>query len=220
MWKSEGCLQKSTARITHKILSTGSYTPGLGCLVWTRYQGKHYLTLWVITAYIPCITKISGVQTAYRQHQLYLDRTKDVRPSRHAMLEDLCKYTTQWREIGEYIFLMIELNKKIKSDTVTEIFASIGLMEDINHRHSATGMVPTYQSVSDPIDGIYTPSTIQVPTGSYLPFGIIPLYHRLLWLKIEFDYAFGATMNTLVPHTAHRLNYKKSQHSTTIHRNQ
>ena len=91
------------------------------------------------------------------------------------MLEDLCKYTTQWREIGEYIFLMIELNKKIKSDTVTEIFASIDLMEDINHRHSATGMVPTYQRVSEHIYGIYTPITIQVPPGSYIPFVIIPL---------------------------------------------
>ena len=40
---------------------------------------------------------------------------------------------------------MIDLNDNVKSDTVTDIFAKVGLTEAITHRHRATGMVMTYQ---------------------------------------------------------------------------
>ena len=104
---------------------------------------------------------------------------------------------------------MIGLNEKITSDTVTDIFINLGLVGAITHCHSAIGLVPTYKRGSHPIDGIYTSSTLQVSSCGYVPFGIIPSDHRLLWLKIEFDSAFGTIMNTLVPHTERRLNCQK-----------
>ena len=75
---------------------------------------------------------------------------------------------------------MIELNEKITSDTVTDLFANVGLAEAITHRHSATGLVPTYQRLSHPIHDIYTSSTLQVSSSVYRPFRIIPSDHRLL----------------------------------------
>ena len=62
---------------------------------------------------------------------------------------------------------------------------------------------------SHSIYGIYTSKTFKVSAGGYLPFVIIPSDHCLLWIKIEFDSAFGAKMDTLVPHTARRLNWQK-----------
>ena len=62
---------------------------------------------------------------------------------------------------------------------------------------------------SQNIYGIYTLSTLQVSSGGYHPFGIIPSDHFFLWLKIESDSAFGAKMDTLVPHNARRLNHQK-----------
>ena len=73
----------------------------------------------VITAYRPWIKNISGAQTTYCQNQSYLERTKDDRLSRQEILEDLCTEITQLREIGDHIFLIIELNENITSDTVT-----------------------------------------------------------------------------------------------------
>ena len=114
----------------------------------------------------------------------------------------------QLRDLGCQIFLMINLNEKITPGTVIEIFSNIGLTEVITHSHPDTGMVPTYQRLSHPIYVIHTSITLQVSSGIYLPFGIIPLYHRLLWLKVEFDSAFGDKMDALVTHTARRLNFQ------------
>ena len=75
---------------------------------------------------------------------------------------------------------MIELNEKITSETVTNIFAILGLTEAIIHLHIDTGLVPTRQRESHHIYGIYNFITLQVLSGDYLPFGIIPSDHRLL----------------------------------------
>ena len=206
VWQPGGCLQISTARTTHKVLSMGSDTSGLGCWVWTRYQGKHNITLRVITTYITCITKSSGVQTIYRQHQKYLDITNYDRLPKQSMLEDICRDIAQWFKLGDQIVLMVDLNENITSDTVTNLFKNVGLAEAITHRHFATGLVPKYQRGSHPMYGIYTSSTLQISAGGYLLFIIIPSDHRLLWIKFEFDSAFGTKMDTLAPHTVRRLN--------------
>ena len=104
---------------------------------------------------------------------------------------------------------MIEINKKITSDTVIEIFANIVLTEAITHHHCATGMVPTHKRGSHTIDSIYTSINLQVSSDGYLQFVIIPSDHHLLWLKIEFNYVFGAKMDTLVPHITRKLNFPK-----------
>ena len=96
------------------------------------------------------------------------------------MLEYLCTYISQWRELGDQVVLMIDLNDNITSDTVTELFANVGLTKAINSLHHATGLVPTYQRGSHPINGIYTSIALQVSAGGYLLFGIIPSYHCLL----------------------------------------
>ena len=108
---------------------------------------KHNITLRVITAYRPYITNSIGVQNTYRQHQCYLDITKGNRSTIQAILEDLCTDISQWCELGNHIFLMIDLNENITSETVTEIFENGGLTEAITHRHHATGLICMYQSV-------------------------------------------------------------------------
>ena len=105
---------------------------------------------------------------------------------------------------------MIEINKKITSDTVIEIFSNIGFTEAITHHHCATGMVPTHKRGSHTIDSIYTSINLQVSSDGYLQFVIIPSDHHLLWLKIDFDSAFDATLDTLLPHTVQRINCQKS----------
>ena len=125
------------------------------------------------------------------------------------MLEDLCTDIYQCHELGDQIVLMINLNQNITSDTVTYIFANVGLTEAINHRHLDTFLVTTYQRLSHLINGIYTSRTLQVLSLCYIPFGNIPSDHHLLWIKIELYSSFGAKMDTLVPHNARRLKIQK-----------
>ena len=84
------------------------------------------------------------------------------------MLEGLYTYIAQYRDLGDKIFLVIELNEKITSDTVIEIFANVYLTEDMNKRHRDTGLVPNQQRRSHPIYGIYTSGTLQVSAGCYV----------------------------------------------------
>ena len=51
------------------------------------------------------------------------------------MLEGLYTYIAQYRDLGDKIFLVIELNEKITSDTVIEIFANVYLTEDMTKHH-------------------------------------------------------------------------------------
>ena len=207
--KPVGYLQIIMARTTHKFLSTGSDTSDLGHWFLTHNWGEYNITLQDITPYRPCITNSSGFQTTYRQHQHYLDITNDNRLPIQEIIEDLCMYISQWCDLGDHIVLMIDLNEKITSYTVTEIFVNVGLMEAINHCHCATGPVPTFQILSHPIYVIYASITLQLSYGGYLSFGTIPSYHHLLWLKNDFDSVFGTKIDTLVPHTARALNSQK-----------
>ena len=120
---------------------------GLGLWVWTHYRGKQNITLRFITTYRPLITNSRGVQITYRQHQHYLDRTKDDRFPRQSMIEYLCTDIAQWRNLGDQIVLMLYLNENITSDTLTEIFSNVGLMEATTPRTSAKGL--TFGAIMD-----------------------------------------------------------------------
>ena len=91
------------------------------------------------------------------------------------MIEDLCTDIANCRKLSYQIFFMINLNEKIKSDTMTEIFANVGLVEAITRLHSDTGFVTTYQRGSHIIDYIYISINIQVSDGGCLLFEIIPI---------------------------------------------
>ena len=90
-----------------------------------------------------------------------------------------------------------------------DIFVNVGLAKSITYHRSATGLVLIYQRLSHPIDGIYTLITLHISAGGYLEFVIIPSDHYILWLKVEVGSVFSATLDTLVPHTARRINCQK-----------
>ena len=121
------------------------------------------------------------------------------------MLEDLCNAIITYRAAGDQIVLMIELNKDITKDSVKQKFESIGLQECITEKHTATGMAPTYQQGSRPIDGIYLSPSLDISTGGYFPFKEVPTDHRFLWVKIEFEQCFGCNMPPLASIDSRRL---------------
>ena len=82
------------------------------------------------------------------------------------MPEDLCTDIIQWRKLGNQNVLIIELKEKITSEIITEIFAYVGFMEGITHRHHATGLVPTHKRESHHIGGKYTSITFYVSADS------------------------------------------------------
>ena len=76
-WQPGGCIQLSTNRMAHRVISSGKDPSGLGRWCWTRYRGRHDVTLRIITAYRPGGSSSSGPKTVFWQNQRYLDRIKD-----------------------------------------------------------------------------------------------------------------------------------------------
>ena len=52
-------------------------------------------------------------------------------------------------------------------------------------------LAPAHQLSSVPIDGIFVSSNVEISTGGYLPFEVVPSDYRALWIKVKIDLAFG-----------------------------
>ena len=204
VWQPGGCLQVSCDRAAHRCIGNGKDPSGLGRWCWTRYRGRHDVTLRIITAYRPCHIHNPGEHTAHSQQQRYLHSINDMRSPRQAMMEDLAAAIQLFREAGDQIVLMIDLNEDVTKQQVKDTFENMGLKEAITDKHTHSGYVPTYQRGSNPIDGIYVSPTLQISTGGYFPFGAFPSDHRFLWVKIDFTSCFGYNMSPLISPAARR----------------
>ena len=204
-WQPGGCIQISTERTSHRKISSGQDTTGLGRWCWTRYRGRHDVTIRVITCYRPCSGNNQGENTVHSQQKHYFDSINNNRTPRQALLDDLCAAISLYKESGDQIVLMMDANEDVTSNHIKNTFQAIGPKEAITDRHSDTPNIPTYQRGSTPIDGIFLSSTLQLKTGGYLPFGAFPTDHRFIWTKIKFSNAFGYKMPPLVPPDARRL---------------
>lgn len=74
------------------------------------------------------------------------------------------------------------------------------------HHSQGHSIPPTYHRGSKPINGIFASSTIQITAGGYLPFGTFPSDHRLLWVDMDCDVAFGYNMPPAISPAARKLN--------------
>ena len=113
------------------------------------------------------------------------------------MIQDLCSDIQLWREAGDHIVLMMDANEDVTAEPLTEALQAVGLREVIIEAHSDSGIVPTYQRGSRPIDGIFLSPSLSITKGGYLPFGTAPTDHRPLWIQIKYEEALGYTMDPL-----------------------
>lgn len=204
-WQPGGCILTSLERMVHRKISSGADPTGLGRWCWTRYRGRHDVTLRVITAYRTCVTSKTGPRTAHSQQQRYLHANDDDRTPRQAMLADLCTALKQYKDSGDQLIVMMDANEDVTDSEIQKRFKELGLIEAITSRHKDKGFVPTYQRGRVPIDGIFLSPTLKISEGGYFPFGEFPLDHRFLWIKIEFTNALGYQMPPLVSPEARRM---------------
>ena len=68
-WQPGGCVQVSCDCAVHRCIYSGTDPSGLGRWCWSRFRGRHDVTLQVITAYRTCNIHNAGEQTAHSQQQ-------------------------------------------------------------------------------------------------------------------------------------------------------
>jgi hypothetical protein len=175
---------------SHRVISSGRDSSGLGRWTWTLYRGKHNVTLRIITAYRPCKPSTPGPNTTYSQHQQYHNRISDIRCPRDSILEDLGQCINTWRNAGDQIILMADFNDDMEGPKIHQWTQSLQLTNAISTLHPINNE-PTYHWGQSSIDRIFVSHTIKPVKGGYLPFGSLPSDHRCLWIDITKNNAFG-----------------------------
>lgn len=200
-----GTIMTSIGKAAHRVIKQGKDPSNLGRWCWSLYRGKHDVKLRIITLYRPCQPTSAGTNTAYSQQLRYFDAKNDERCPRAAIMEDIYPQLQQWLDEGDQLILMLDANENLRTGPIHNTLQNMGLTNAIYHQHNLTTDIPTYQSGTAPIDGIYTSRTLQPIQSGMAPFGTFPSDHRLLWIDIAYQQAFGFHMPTLVFPSARRL---------------
>lgn len=88
---------------------------------------------------------------------------------------------------------MGDFNDCIHGHKLKSFFTQLDMRELITKRHGTSGPATTRSNKSsEPIDGIWGTQGLSVTAGGYLPFHQGPKSnHRLLWIKLSHQVAFG-----------------------------
>ncbi len=200
-----GNIISSIDRSASRVIGSGCDERGLGRWCWTRYRGRHDVTLRVICAYRPCKPSTGGSNTTYSQQQRYFDQNElDLEP-RQAFLDDLKILIQACHEEGDQIILMMDCNEEVTSPNLRRWLRQVRLSETVSSFHNREKGPATYHRGSKQIDGIFSSHTIQPLQCGFLPFGEFPSDHRALWCDISYDNAFGYKMQKIVVPSARRL---------------
>ena len=111
-----------------------------------------------------------------------------------------------WLEEGDQIILAGDWNENVLAVQKKHL-EQLGIREVLLEKY---GSAPaTYDRGSNPIDGIFMPTTLNIKQGGYLSFGEgIISDHCALWVDITYRNAFGHNMPLIMQSTARRLNCK------------
>ena len=200
-----GTMVLSINKPAHRVVETGRDETGLGRWVWQKMKGKRNMMLRIISAYRPCIPSTAGPTTTYSQQQRYMDITKDEREPRQAFLEDLGKAIDKWREDGDQIILMADMNtntigKEMKQWRESHQLKDVFITEFPNKKIPAT-----YHKGTHPIDTIMVSHSVNATRAGFMAFGELPSDHRGIWMDVTYQTAFGHNMQKIIKPQARRL---------------
>jgi hypothetical protein len=202
-----GQIARGNAGLRH--VDKGDDPTGLGRWVWQKILGKDQKLLWVITAYRPVKTYQAKVYTVYRQQWAHL-KTEGFDPDpRVVLLQDLSAAIQTWRDQGDHVVLMMDVNEDIRSAPIHTFLDDLGMRKVILERHGKSTAPNTHLRGSDPIDGIFVTSSLEIVNGGYAAFdqGVTTKRsdHRCLWIDIQLVDVFGHTMPGPVKRAGRRV---------------
>ena len=108
-------------------------------------------------------------------------------------MEDLGEFIEECNESNNQIILMMDCNENMENPGFKAWLESLGLTDIIPATHGGSAP-PTYHRGSKQIDGIFVSRTIHPIHSGFLPFGEFPPDHRVLWINMTFENAFGFKM--------------------------
>jgi len=94
--------------LTHRALSPGADTLGLGWWSWVQICGQVQQHVWIISLYRPC--KANGPSTTYQQHIWALSKRNWTEGLQAVVLHNLVKEIKICQQEGDRIILLTDFN--------------------------------------------------------------------------------------------------------------
>jgi hypothetical protein len=179
----------SLGKTSFYAAGSGTDPKHLGRWCWTRYQGKHNLTLRVISFYRPCASNSPGERTVTATQERCMPLTNDDRSARQAFLEDFRAAIEEWKTEGDALIICGDINENIRSQAVTSYFEDLGLRHLIFSKHDpATAPATYYHNRSGyAVDSIWASPCLDLVCGGYLGQGVFPGNHRPIWFELSYE---------------------------------
>jgi hypothetical protein len=147
-----GVMQFSINDLTSRIQMFGNNKSGLGRWTWQMLRGKQGRQVRVVTAYCP-VKNETGIGSTWNQHQYYANCNNIQGNPHERWIKDLTSKILSWREAGDSIILMVDLNDDVNTSKTAKTLNKLGLFEVITKTQKQH--MPTYQRGSTTIDGIF-----------------------------------------------------------------
>lgn len=181
----------------------------MGRWSWQCFRGQNGTTICLVTCYRP-VPPGPGSSSVYAQHLTYFSDTGRSACPRQAFLDDLRSEICKWKEEGDQVLVMGDINDPINSHKIRAFFAKLGMRELITEKHGTSGPATTRSNKSDEaIDGIWGTLGISIIAGGYLPFHFGPKSdHRMLWIKLTHQVAFGGSQPPFRAPSARKLHLR------------
>jgi hypothetical protein len=174
-----GVMQFAINDLTARIQTTGNDRSGLGRWTWQTLRGKQGRVVRVVTAYRP-VKNEAGIGSTWNQHQFHADMNNRDGNPHEQWIKDLSEEIAVWRESGDSIILMVDLNDDVNTSKTAKALQKVGLREIITKSRQST--TPTYQRGSTTIDGIFVSQEIIPTQCGYLKS---TSDHLCVWLDVE-----------------------------------
>jgi hypothetical protein len=191
-----GTAQISTGACSHRAISSGKDTTGLGRWVWTLFAGRNDTKLRIISGYRPNPDNTDRPGTVFSQHERHLRSIHDYRNPRRAFIKDLETQLETWMSEGNLIILGLDANDNVRTGEVNAMLHNKGL-EDVHakwHPNLPTEATCNKNTQEVPVDGIWASPLLDCTAAGYFGFGEIIIGktdHRMLWADFSYESALG-----------------------------
>ncbi len=140
----------------------------------------------IVVAQRPCAAKVKGLKTVYQQQLRYI-QAKGLHITPLELFDkDLTKQLSKWCVAEEIMVLLMDVNKHPMEGKFSRKLAEMNLdMHEFSHKCWGPTQPYTHINGTQPIDGGYISSEIEVLNLAMLNFTDSPGNHRLLILDVS-----------------------------------
>jgi hypothetical protein len=197
-----GTMMGTINATSNRVIKMGIDTRNLGRWCWCLLQGKEHMLL-ICTVYRSCATR--GVTTSYSQQKRTLMNSGITNCPRSQFWDDLKAELVEWHGKGYHMVVGGDFNEYVEDTFITSFFGEFGMKEAIVHKCGSPSP-NTYIDGTVPIDGVFCTRSLDIKAAGYTPifFGI-KTDHRLVWIDISLESAFGTDSHLFKTANARKL---------------